>query len=86
MCDNQQNIKDILDDAMVSTSEGVTQDSPNVPMPSTSVQKTSDRKSLCLFTNILNVKHKTEKRHVGAVNAKHRAMKVDNSLWTNKKN
>ena len=39
-CDDQQNLKDILDAAMVSTPEGVTYDSPNVPMTSTPVKKT----------------------------------------------
>ena len=59
-CDNQQNLKDILDAAMVSTPEGVIDNSPNVPMKSTTVKKPSVRKSLCLFTNILNVKQKIE--------------------------
>ena len=31
-CDDQQNIKDIIDSAMVSTTEVVTYNSPNVPM------------------------------------------------------
>ena len=31
-CDDQQNFKDILDAAMVSTPEGVTDNSLNVPM------------------------------------------------------
>ena len=51
-CDNQKNLKDILDAAMVSTTEGVTDDSPNVPMTSMPVKKPSARKSLYLFTNI----------------------------------
>ena len=36
-CDNQQNLKDILDSTMVSTPEGVTDNSPNVPMTSSPV-------------------------------------------------
>ena len=39
-CDNQQNLKYILDAAMVSTTEGVTDNSTNVHMTSTSVKKT----------------------------------------------
>ena len=31
-CDDQQNLKDILDAYMVSTPEGVTYNSPNVPL------------------------------------------------------
>ena len=69
---------------MVSTPEGVTYDCPNVPMTSTPVKKPSDRKSLCLFTNILNVKKKTAKRRIGATESKPRATKVGNSLWTKK--
>ena len=38
-CDDQQNLKDIQDADMVSTPEGVTYDSPNVPMTSTPVKK-----------------------------------------------
>ena len=58
-CDDQQNIKDIIDATMVSTPEVVKDNSPNVPMTSTPVKKTSSSKSLCLFTNILNFKNKT---------------------------
>ena len=83
--DDQQNLKAIIDDAMVSTPEGVTYDSTNVPMISTPVKKPISRKSLCLFTNIFDVKPKTAKRRIGAAKSKLRAMKVGNSLW-NKKN
>ena len=51
---------------MVSTPEGVTYNSPNVPMASTPVKKPSARKSLCLFTNIFDVKKKIEKLRIGA--------------------
>ena len=54
-CDDQQNLKDIIDTPMVSTPEGVTYNSTNVPMASTPVKKPSSRKSLCLFTNIFDV-------------------------------
>ena len=50
-CDNQQNLKDIIDAAMVSTSEEFTDNSPNEPMKSTPVKKPSASKSLCLFSN-----------------------------------
>ena len=52
-------------------------------MKSTSVKKPSDRKSLCHFTKILNVKKKTAKPRIGAEKYKLRATKVGNSLWTN---
>ena len=43
---------------MVSTPEGFTNESPISPMTSTPVKKPRARKSLCLFTNILDVKRK----------------------------
>ena len=55
-CDDKKTLKDTLDADMVSTPEGITDNSPNVPMTSTPVKKASARKSLCLFTNILDVK------------------------------
>ena len=61
-CDDQQNLKDIIDYAILSTPEGVIDNSPNVHMTSTPVKKPSARKSLCLFTKILDVKPKTAKR------------------------
>ena len=57
--DDQQQFKDILEDAMVSTPEVFTNEIPMYPMISTLVNKPSARKSLCLFTNILYVKNKT---------------------------
>ena len=64
-CDYQQNLKYVLYDSMVSTPYGVTDNSPNVPMTSTPVNKPSASKSLCLFTNILDVKPKTAKLRIG---------------------
>ena len=78
-CDDQQNLKDILYAAMVSTPEGFTNNSPNVPMASTPVNKPSFKKSLCLFTNILDVKPKTAKRRIVAAKPKRRSMKVGTS-------
>ena len=70
---------------MVSTLEGVTDNSPNLHMTSTPVKKPSARKSLCLFTNILNVRPKTAKHRIVAEKSKHRATKVGDSQWTKKK-
>ena len=55
-CDNKQQFKDILEVAMVSNPEGFTNDSPISPMKSTPVKKPGAQKSLCMFTNILDVK------------------------------
>ena len=62
-CDDQQNLKDILEADLLSTQEGFTDNSHIVHMKSTPVKKPSTRKSLCLFTNILDVRPKTAKRH-----------------------
>ena len=43
-CDDKQNLKDILDVSIVSTPEGVTDNSPNLPMKSTPFKKPSARK------------------------------------------
>ena len=75
-CDEQQNLNDIIDAAMVLAPEGVIDNSPNVPMKSTPVKKPSASKSLCLFTNILYVKPKKAKRRVGDAKSKRRAIKV----------
>ena len=61
-CDYQQNLKDIIDAAILSTPDWVTDNSPNVHMASKPVLKTSARESLCLFTNILGLNPKTAKR------------------------
>ena len=61
-CDDQQNLKYIIDAAILYTPEGVTDNSPNVHMTSKPVKTPSARKSLCLFTNILDVKPTTAKR------------------------
>ena len=85
-CDDQQNLKDIIEDAILSTPEGFTDNSPYVHMTSSPVKKPSARKSLCLFTNILDVKPTTAKRFFIAVKSRHKAMKLCNSLWTKKQN
>ena len=77
-------IKGILDAAMVSTPEVFIDNSPNVPMTSTPVKKPSARKSLCLFTNILDVKAKMAKRCFLAAKSRRKSMKVGNGLWTKK--
>ena len=58
-CEKQQLFKDILEAAMVSTPGGFTNNRPRSPMTLPTLKKKSARKSLCLFTNILNAKKKT---------------------------
>ena len=83
-CDDQQNLKNIIEAALLSTPEGFTDKSPNVHMTSSTVKKPSASKSLCLFTNILDVKPKTTKRRFVAAKSKRKAIKVGNILWTKK--
>ena len=79
-CDDQQNLNDIIDADMMSTLEGVTDNSPNVNMTSTPVKKPSARKSMCLFTNILYVKPTTAKCRFVSAKSRRKAMKVCNRL------
>ena len=83
-CDNQQQLKDILEAAIVSTPEGFTDNSPIPPMTSTPVKKTSAIKSLCLFTNILDVKKKTATRRAGADKSKRKTIKYGSTTWETK--
>ena len=53
-CDYQQQFKDILEAAMISTPEVFTNNSPISPMNLTLVKKPSAQKSLCMFTKILD--------------------------------
>ena len=84
-CDDKQNLKDILEAAILSTPEVFTDNIPNVHMISSPVKKLSAKKSLCLFTNILDVKPTTAKGRFVAAKYRRKAMKVCNSLWTKKK-
>ena len=65
-CDYQKQSKYIIEADMVSTPKVFTYDSLIYPMTSTPVKKPRTQKSLCLFTNILDVKKKTAYRQVGA--------------------
>ena len=50
-------------------------------MTSTPIKKPRTQKSLCLFTNILDVKRKTAFRKVGATKSKRKAIKFVNKPW-----
>ena len=58
-CDDQQNIKDVLDADMLYIPEKITDVSPSLRKTPTTVKKTSASKSLCLFTNIFDIKNIT---------------------------
>ena len=79
--DNQQHFKDILESAMVSNPEGFTNNSTRYTMTPTPVKKPSARKSLCIFTKILDVKKKTDIRRLGAAKLKLKAIKAGTTPW-----
>ena len=65
-CDNQRQLKYILEATMVSTPEGFTNNSPVSTMTPTQVKKQNEIKLLRILTNTLDVKMKTDIRQVGA--------------------
>ena len=69
---------------MVSTAEEFTDFSPSLSITPTTVKKPSARKSLCLSTDIFDVKKKTVKRRVEYSKYKRKSIKVLNILWTYK--
>ena len=79
--DYQQQLKDVIEAAMISTPEGFIYESPISPMTSTPVNKRSDRKSLCLFTHILDMKKKTATRRVGAAKSECKAIIYVTTPW-----
>ena len=80
-CDNQQQFKDILEAAMIPTPEGFTNNRPRYPMTPIPIKKPSTIKSLCVFTNILDVKDKTAISQVGAAKLKYKSIKAGTSPW-----
>ena len=66
---------------MVFTPEGFIDNSPIYPMTSTAVKKLSAQKSLCMFTNVLDMNIKIAYRQVGADKSKRKAIKFGNTPW-----
>ena len=75
-CDEQQKFKYILEAAMFSTPEEITDDIPILTMNQTTIKKPSARKSLRLFTSIFDVKKRTAIRRLGATKSNLRAIKT----------
>ena len=67
---------------MVPTPELFNGNSTIFPMTSTPIKKPRARKSMCLFTYILDVKNKTATRTFGAAKYKHKAIKYGNTPWS----
>ena len=83
-CDDQQKFKYILEAAMVSTPEEITDYSPSFPMTQTTSKKPSARRLLRLLTNIFDVKNRNDIRRFRAAKPKHRATESRCGLWKNK--
>ena len=66
---------------MVSTHGGFTNNSTISTMTSTPFKKPSAQKSQCLFTNILDMKRKTDTRRVGSAKYKHKEIKFGTTPW-----
>ena len=81
-CEDQQQFKDVLEASMVSTIEVLTNNRPKYPCTPTTLNKPSARKSLYIFTNILDVKKKTAIRQVGAAKSKRKTIKAGTTLWS----
>ena len=70
---------------MVYTPEGFTYNSTIYPRTSSPLKKPSDIKSLCMFTNVLDVNKKTAYRRFGGAKYKRKALKFGNTPWALKK-
>ena len=65
-CNYKLHFKDNIESWMVSNTERFTDNSPITPGTPIIVKKRSARKSLRLFTEVLDVKNKTTVRRIGA--------------------
>ena len=75
---NQQQFKDILEAYMLSTPKGSNNNSPRSSVSPPTHNKPSAIKSLCIFTNVLDVKNKAYSRRVGATKSRRKANKSVN--------
>ena len=66
---------------MVFTPELFTNNRTRSTMTTPTLKKSSARKSLCLFTNILDVKNRTFIRRVGADKSNCEAIRAANTPW-----
>ena len=74
--------KAIIEESMVSTPDIFIYNSPMSHGPPTIVKKFSARKSLRIFTEVLDVKNKTYVRWVGAAKSKHKPIIAGSMLWS----
>ena len=71
---------------MIYTHKVSTNNIPRSPTTLTQFKKPSARKSMCIFTNILDVKKKTAILQVGAAKSKSKAIKAGTTKWALKPN
>ena len=83
---NQHHCKAILEAAMISTPEGCINNSSMTPNQYLSTKKPSARKSLCQFSEILDVKHKTTISRSVATKENLKEIKTGNVFWPNVSN
>ena len=81
-CDDHLHFKGTFEAEMVSTPKIFTDNSAMSPGPPIIVKKCSARKSICLFTEVLDVKNKTAVRRVGASKSKRKAIRAGSMLWS----
>ena len=79
--DAQQQHKSITESEMVSTPEIFSDNSPISPGTSVPVINPNARKSLHLFTEVLDIKKKTTVRLVGASKSKRKKIRSGSILW-----
>ena len=70
---------------MVYTPEGFAYNSPLSPMNPTLVKKPSALKSMCMFTNMLDVNKTTAYHRVGAAKFRCKSNKFGNKPWSLRK-
>ena len=80
-CDDQKKVKNIIEVDLVSTPEGLTDNSPISPRTTSPVKKPSAWKSLCMFPNNLDMKTKKAYHRVGDAKSKRNEIKYENTPW-----
>ena len=79
-CDYQQQYKAILGAAMVSTTEGLTENIPMSLNTSVPVDKPNARNPFRKFSELLDVKQKTYVRRLGDAESKYKAIRTGHIL------
>ena len=81
-CDDQIHFKAFIEESMVSTSDIFTDNIPMSHGPPMISRNNSARKSLCIFTEVLDVKSKTAVRGVGCAKSKRKSIRAGSMMWS----